>query len=430
MLYLESFVHRVRLAEIVSRWMVNQPKPADVQQLKIIVNFNSYIARIWVDQLAREILRGLYGKEPHNFIAKTKGQLKDFVANHLTYTNPRIEEMVARYRRFPEDFYRETPFDGRVYYNLENGEPIFVGTTRIKRFRRIAEKGSRRIVDFIFDRIRANADLLAEERARRLGIPKAQLITSQDEMIEEFRHAERRLVKSIKQGTIQSELPILSIPDVVGIKLITEEDQYDRLLNVLAGSPSCRLLEQEQHSGNYNAINLRMAHMIPRSLLASRPPSGEHLRILAARGFDPSRVAEQYTEFLDGAEDHVLLEIIVSTYQDFMESEVGRSMHEERVLAQRSNSEYKSSISQNVRYLMDYMLALCLTPGQEQVMDVPIKLWVKYMPDTMDRISRGLFGAPTDSSFEGATEPITARSAEARAAEAQSHFVESVPTPH
>jgi len=41
MLYLESFVHRVRLAEIVSRWMVTQPKPSDGQQLKIIVNFNS-----------------------------------------------------------------------------------------------------------------------------------------------------------------------------------------------------------------------------------------------------------------------------------------------------------------------------------------------------------------------------------------------------
>jgi len=96
MLYLESFVHRVHLAEIVSRWMVNHPKPTDVQQLKIIVNFNSYIARIWVDYLSRELLSGLYGKEPGSFVAKTKGQLKDFVVENLTYANPRIEEMVSR----------------------------------------------------------------------------------------------------------------------------------------------------------------------------------------------------------------------------------------------------------------------------------------------------------------------------------------------
>ncbi len=239
-----------------------------------------------------------------------------------------------------------------------------------------------------------------EERAKRLGIPKVQLITPQEEMAEEFSHAERRLIKSIKQGTIQSELPILSIPDVVGIKLITEPHHYERMAQVLRASPSCRLLEEEEHSGNYNAINLRVAHMIPRHVLAAHPPTGESLRVLASRGFDPSKVAEQYREFLDTAEDHVLLEIIVASYQEFLESEIGRSMHEDRVLTQRANLEYNSHMATNVRYLMDYMLALCLAPGQDGLMDVPIKLWVKYMPDTMDRMTRGLFHVPTDSSFD------------------------------
>jgi len=408
MLYLESFVHRVRLAEIVSRWMVNQPKPLDVEQLKAIVNFNSYIARIWVDNLARDLLGALYGKEPQSFVTKTKGQLKDFVVQHLNYTNPRIEEMVAKYRRFPEDFYRETPFDGRVYHNEEGGQPVFVGSTRIKRFRRIAEKGARRIVDFMFDRIRANADVLAEERAKRLGIPKAQLITSPQEMEDEFRHAERRLVKSIKQGTIQSELPILSIPDVVGIKLITEKDQFNRLLTVVKAIPSCRLLEKEHHSGNYNAVNLRVAYMIPRELLAARAPTGRSLHVLSTRGFDPSRVSAQYAEFLDTCEDHVLLEIIACTYQEFLESEIGRSMHEDRVVTQRANTEYKAHLATNVRYLMDYMLLLCLSPGGVGLQDVPIKLWVKYMPDTIDKMIRGLFDVPTDSSFDSAPDLTTA----------------------
>lgn len=400
MLYLESFVHRVRLAEIVSRWMVNQPKPSDVQQLKTIVNLNSYIARIWVDALAREILLGLYGKEPYSHVAKTKGQLKDFVTRHLTRSTPRIEEMVARYRRFPEDFYRETPFDGRIYYNRENNTPVYLGSTRIKRSRRIAEKGARRIVDFMFERIRANADSLAEERARKLGIPKSQLITSPEEMVDEFRHAERRLIKSIKQGTIQSELPILSIPDVVGIKLIVEPADVPRLLEVLRANASCRLLEQEHHTGSYNAINLRLAHMIPRALLEARPPSGDALRILGNRGFDTSRVASLYGEFLESAEDHVLLEIIVSSYEEFLESEIGRCMHEDRVLTQRTHPDYRSHLAQNVRYQMDYILSLCISPHQETVQDVPVKLWVKYMPDTLERMLRGLFDAPTDTSFD------------------------------
>jgi hypothetical protein len=140
--------------------------------------------------------------------------------------------------------------------------------------------------------------------------------------------------------------------------------------------------------------------MIPREFLAAHPPQGEYLRVLANRGFDADQVATQYGEFLEKAEDHVLLEIIASNFQEFLESEIGRSMHEERILAQRSNFEYKSHLATNIRYLMDYMLALCLAPGQDGLMEVPIKLWVRYMPDTMDCITRGLFEVPTDSSFD------------------------------
>jgi hypothetical protein len=404
MLYLESFVHRVRFAEIVSRWMVNQPRPHDVHQLKTIVNFNSYIARIWVDHLAKKLLKELYGKEPFSFAAKTKGRLKDFVVDHPLYTSPHIEKMIARYRRFPEDFYRETPFDARIYYMREAGQPLFGGTTRIKRFRRIAEKGSRRIVDFMFERIRGHADDLAAERAKSLGIRKDQLITPPDLMVEEFKHAERRLIKSIKLRTIQSELPILSIPDVVGIKLIVEQDQFIRLLDLLEKDPDTTLLEQERHSGNYNATNLRVAHTLPWQLLETHPPTGESLLVLAQRGFDPTAVHDQYTRFLKEGEDHVLLEIIVSDFEEFLESEIGRSMHEERVLAQRSNQTYKAHLAASIRYLMDYMLTLCLSPLEHDLEDVPIKLWVNYMPETIDYLIRQLYNVPTDSSFDSLSE--------------------------
>jgi hypothetical protein len=400
MLYLESFIHRVHFAEIVSRWMVNQPQPEDVQRLKAIVNFNSYISRMWVDHLAKSLLQGLYGKEPLCFPAKTKGRLKDFVVKHPLYTNPRIESMIGRYKRFPEDFYRDNPFDGMVYYTREAGEPVFLGTTRIKRFRRIAEKGSRRIVDFMFERIRGHADDLAAERAARLGISKDQLITPPNEMVEEFQHAERRLIKSIKLGTIQSELPILSIPDVVGVKLIVESDQYPRLLDLLTADSACTLLEQERHSGNYNATNLRLAFNLPKERLLAHPPSGHSLKVLGHRGFDTTQVVEQYQSFIENGEDHVLLEIIVANFYEFLESEIGRSMHEERVLGQRSNQTYRSHLAASIRYLMDYMLTLCLAPANTEVTDVPVKLWVKYMPDTIDRLIRDIYNVPTDSSFD------------------------------
>ena len=408
MLYLESYVHRVRLAEIVSRWMVDQPRPHDVRQLKSIVNFNSYIARIWVDRLVKRLLLKIHGDKPLSFSARNKGQLKDFVVANPNISSRRIDEMITRYKRFPEDFYRETPFDGRVYFNMKGGRPFFVGSTRIKRFRRVAEKGSRRIVDYMFDRIRGHADDLAQARAHSLGIPKHLLITSPEEMEDEFRHAERRLIKSIKKRTIQSEMPVLAIPDVVGIKIITEESNHHSVLDALASDPSHKLLEEERHSGTYNATNLRVAHILPREMLREHPPSGEFLNILESRGFDPDTVKDQYHRFLDEAEDHVLLEIIVSNYQEFMESEIGRSMHEDRVLDQRAHADYRSHMATSVRYLMDYMFTLCVAPEQAPQTEVPIKLWVKYMPDTLDRLIRDLFDVPTDATFEPNGESLMA----------------------
>ena len=172
MLRIDSFIHRSSLSEVISRWMVGKPAPGDVMRLKTIVNFNWYIARLWIDWFARDLIEAFHGVAPIRYPIDTKGQLKDFAITHPCYTTERIEAMRLRYGRFPEDFYRDAPIDGVIHAaNFGNGQE-FVGSARIKRFRRIAEKGARRIVDFVARRIRANADLLAEERARNLGIPK------------------------------------------------------------------------------------------------------------------------------------------------------------------------------------------------------------------------------------------------------------------
>ncbi len=109
MLFLESFIHRTTVAEIVSRWMVNRPISTDVMQLKEIINFNSYIARIWVEFFTKELARNFYSKDCLSFSAKTKGILKDFAVKHPVYTTPHITRLIDRYHRHPEDFYKETP---------------------------------------------------------------------------------------------------------------------------------------------------------------------------------------------------------------------------------------------------------------------------------------------------------------------------------
>jgi hypothetical protein len=388
MLSLEGYVHRDRLAEIIRRWMVNRPEPGDVRRLKEIVNFNNHIARLWLSNLGARVLDRFRATPVIWMPIRSKGQLKDFAVEHLTYSNERIEAMCAHYRSYPEDYYRETPIDGGIY--VAPGQNHFLGSDRLKRSRRIAEKGARRMVDYMLGRIRANADALADERARGLGVTRAELTTPPEQMVEEFLHAERRLLKAFRRGTIEQELPLLVIPDLAGLKVIAEDREHGRLLDSLEATGNCDIIESEHHSGDYNATNLLVSHKLPFDLLMSNPPRGHALRTFAYRGFDPETVELTYRDFLATAESTVSLEIIVSNFEDFLESEIGRSMHEERVLHQRSHGDYNGHMATNARYLMDYILNRCRAPDMREVEDVPIKLWVKYMPDTMEHLVRDM----------------------------------------
>ncbi|MBZ5499926.1 MAG: hypothetical protein LAP85_26305 [Acidobacteriia bacterium] len=90
-------------------------------------------------------------------------------------------------------------------------------------------------------------------------------------------------------------------------------------------------------------------------------------------------------------EDEVGFEMIVASFQEFLESEIGRSMHENWIQAQRAQQEYNGRLTTNVRFLMEYILSLCRSPWRTDLEDVPIKLWVKYMPDSIARVVRKLY---------------------------------------
>jgi hypothetical protein len=394
MLYIESFVHRQELSEIVKRWILDEPWPGDVRQLKRIVNFNSYLTRIWGDWLMQRLLHGLGAWPARSRALHHKGDLKDLVTDRPVEHSPRIDEMIDRYRRFPEDFYRETPIDGRVYLGGTEAEPRFLGTTRFKRYRRIAEKGSRRIADYVFHRIRIAAEQLADERAARLGIPREQLITPRDEMEEEFAHAERRIIKAIRNRTIHDELPLLPMPDVVGMKLIGGEAEVDRIVGIVDQADDLSLIEREVHDGNYKATNLRVACRLPRAQLLAAPPPPHFRRVLAHRGLPRESIDIDYRELLETAEDTVHAEVIVSTFQEFLESEIGRCMHEQRLLEQRATLQYNGPLANNIRGLMHYILVLCRAPGPPEITEVPIKMWVRYLPDTFEQQQMMLFVDP------------------------------------
>ena len=256
MIHLSAYLHREQFQEIVGRWFYNDLQPSDALDVKYIVNFNSILIRRYLRGLAGRLFRDVYRVEPSSFHVHTKGELKDFVADHPTVTNAHIQDMIAAYRERPEDFYKETPIDGRVFYADEGAHTMFLGSARLKRPRRIAEKGGRRISDFVYQRIRDNAEKLARDRAERLRIPLEHLVSSHEQMVQEFAEAEdliRQTIKTHRQPILEHTF---DIHDVAGLKLVGEHDVQEEIVRYIEAAPDLTLLEREEHRGLYNATNL------------------------------------------------------------------------------------------------------------------------------------------------------------------------------
>jgi len=116
--------------------------------------------------------------------------------------------------------------------------------------------------------------------------------------------------------------------------------------------------------------------------------------VLVERGMDRATIISDYYKFIETAEDNVNLEVITSNYPDMIESEFDRCMHEERLLSQRNQDEYRSSVARNVRYITEYLFLFAIS-GKKRIQQLPVRLWEKAMPDTYDHAIRALWDIPT-----------------------------------
>jgi hypothetical protein len=321
------------------------------------------------------------------------------IVTHPPYRNSRIDELIRNYHADPGRFYRETPFHAALFFNRQGEVAEYIGSKRIKRVHRLAEKSARRIIDGMFDAIRKHADLLADERARMLGIPRHQLVTSQEEMNEEFREAESRLFEDLKQKREIQDTEDMIINDVAGMKVIIEDSEQERLFTLLEAMECCKLAEVQRHTGKYNATNLIVCFKPPVEEILVQPLSKRITDIMQIRGLSPRESNLAFAEFVRSGEENICMEIIVSDYEEMLESEIGRCMHEDRIIEQRLRQHYRGHLARNIAYLMEYLFTFPVS-GQLELGELPIKLWNRYLPDYFDEVLRNLFRIPQSSILE------------------------------
>ncbi len=395
MITINSYLHRDVLSDIIRRWMYDEALPSDADWIVRLVHFNhAYVSR-YLDFFAVRIFRELH---PH-FFSRTiqiKGDLKDALVADPPVRNERIDELILDYRQNPGRFYRETPFHGTLYFTRRNGFAAYVGSSRIKRARRLAEKSARRIIDRIFDRIKDHADALADERARLLGIPRENLVTAPGDMTREFLIAEQRILDDLREKRpIAEDGGILEINDVAGVKVVSEEPEQRKLIELIGGFPDCDIIEEERHAGRYNATNLLIRFRPPREEILARPLDPGILNVMQRRGISPDEANPAFAEFVRSGEESVLLEIIFSNYQEMLESEIGRCIHEDRIIEQRLRQQYRGPLARNIEFLLEYLFVFP-SSRQRELGELPIKIWNRYLPDYFDEILKQLFGIPTN----------------------------------
>lgn len=373
MITINGFLQRDRLHDLICRWMLNQPQPADAVTILELVYFNNAVVARYLSHFCEQLFRELHHCELSREQAFTKGDLKDRIARDLPYPSPRFDSLLRGYASNPGRYYRETPFHGTLYFGAQGKPASYLGSSRVKRIRRLAEKSARRVVDWTFAGLQS-MPAAAEADAALAG-------------------AEASFLAQLRSGDCSSLPGNLVINDVAGVKVILEASRPDPVLAVLQ-QLGCRVLEQEQHTGHYQATNLVIEFRPDKARLLAQPLSSQIALVFAGYGISAAQASQRYAEFIASSEPTVNLEIIVSSYAQMLESEIGSCMHEERIIRQRRNPQYLGQLAQNVEFLMEYLFTFPAS-GRREVGELPLCLWDCYLPDYFDEVLRRLFNVPS-----------------------------------
>ncbi len=388
--YLTSFIHRETLFEITQRWLCGRLEPDDARRITEILICDGFVLGEVLGDVAKSLLGMVHQGSLHARNIRLKGEMRDAICQTGCGGVPRVSQLIRRYREKPDFFYREAPINGVMYLN--HGQRL-VGLHRVKRPRRIAEKANRYLANWIFGMVQDRARGLATARARAFGIPVEDLLTSAEDMAREFIQAEEAITEGFRQGAIGLDRTALTIHDVGGVKVVAEPEGLHALEERLSAHPIYGVRGRESHRGDYQATSLILEVPWDRQSVCRKFTACRCWERYRNRGIPDEDLDRGLEPLLGDAAPTVNIEVILSTFADMVESELGNSIHEERILSQRDTRVYRGYIPTNVEFLVEYLFAVGFSPTA-QVDELPIKLWGRYLPDTVISQIRHLHGVP------------------------------------
>lgn len=375
-MYISAFLHKDELFEITNRWLSNRLEPADPLQITRIITYDSFVAWERLLQLIGDLSRSLPNLTVYKKIS-TKKELKDYLCN-ATGGTERVRHIISKYRKLPEYYYIGSPIAAWVYHDPHDR---ITGMCRFKRVKRIAEKASRYASLHIVDQVRQTADELSKKLGGKPGAPHT------------IKQAKKKHLFEIKNHGIALPASIMTIKDVLGLKIIkngVSEQQLELELSRLAGAT---IVEKEVHSGKYNAIHYVLELTVDLNYMIHKFKNRSRNGAYGYRGLPAHELNTDFEQFLGSGSNTVQVDLIFTSLDELIESEVGRSMHETRIFKQRQQQHNFGNITVNIEYIIEYLLAVGMSPATH-IEDIPIKLWGRYLPDALSYRIRKLYELP------------------------------------
>jgi hypothetical protein len=385
-MYITAFPHRDKLFDITDRWLSNRLDPDDPLRITRIINYDSYTAWETMLQFTTDLNRQLCREKIHRKSITIKQELKDFICDAEGTKSDRVRRLISEYKNLPEYHYVGSPVAGYLFHDTEKR---IISICRLKRAKRIAEKTSRYAALHVTRMIREAADKLWLEFSGEPTIPE----TMPEDVLAE---AEKQLMMSIKKNGFTLPVDIMEIRDVMGIKVIQNGISENRLESVIDQFPNVKIIEKETHSGRYNAVHYILELKVDIKQILQKFSLLKNHTQFSNRGLPATDIVEDFTAFTKTGADSVQLDLIFITYEELIESEIGRSTHEARIFKQRRHQSSFGNIPINIEYLMEYLIAVGLSPAVH-IDEIPIKIWGRYLPDTLGYRIRNLYKMPGDS---------------------------------
>jgi len=388
-MHLTSITHRKQLFELATRWFGDAPRPEDGRFLTQVFIYENLITAGMVRNLLTGIKDAVHPGPIRLLRLRSKDELRDAIVAACPEPTAREAELFRQYRQRPEEFFPGTPSD--VVLGLRADGSI-LGMARVKRLRRIAEKGSRRVADKLAGAINDRAAAVAMRRAESYGIPLRQLLSSKTEMAEDFAQAERIVSRTFRDGVVVFQPEDLRIDDGIGFKFVGTPEEMFSIEEAIRCHPAVVGVQREEHRGLYNDVNLLVDLELPATGQIIDLERKRNWCDLAGRGLSEAELAGGFPGYVESGERSFRAEVILTTRADLVESEFGSAIHEARIIEQRQGSPYAGRIASNASFIITYMLMLALSPTIATGEQLPVKMWGRYLPDVYSVAIWKLFG--------------------------------------